>query len=160
MMAWQAKCRTILEKDDLIYEYILQQISPSSMAEIRNDDDFDAVKEEQDWIGLAVIAKEIHLTKVSASNPDRALERQISLTNERSEFRMRDSMSLIACKEKFYGLSKAAKLAGCTDLSEPEQGMQFVKGLDERYVDCLADCYNSDKGFPKTLREAYEKARV
>ena len=56
MTVWQAKCRTILEKDDLIYEYILQQISPSSMAEIRNDDDFDAVKEEQDWIGLVVIA--------------------------------------------------------------------------------------------------------
>ena len=48
----------------------------------------------QDWIGLVVIAKEIHLTMADASNPDRALERQISLTNDRSEFRMRDSMSL------------------------------------------------------------------
>ena len=75
MTAWQANCRTILERDDLIYEYILQQISPSSMVEIRNDDDFDAVKEDQDWIGLVVIAKEIHLTMVDAPNPDRALER-------------------------------------------------------------------------------------
>jgi hypothetical protein len=133
---WQAKCKTTLEKGDMLYEYIMRQISAPSLEVVKNDRDFEEAKLNHCWTELIIICKETHLTMVDKANPDRALERRIALTNERNELRMRESQSLIEYKERFDGLAKTAKSAGCAVQTKPEMGMQFIKGLDERYIDC------------------------
>ena len=127
MTDWQAKRRTVLEKDDTLYEYILRQISAPSLEVVKNDVDFETAKLDHNCTELLQICKETHLTLVDADHPDRALERKIAIMTERNELRMRESQSLIEYKERFDGLTKTAKSANCVKQTGPEQGMQFIK---------------------------------